>query len=92
MTKILGRALGAAAVAGIATLAVAAPAFADPTPPGSGLIGSQLPAVGSAGQNNGDTDKPSSQNHNFAQQHLTDAQSIEPVRDLDYWAKPLNLT
>ncbi|WP_405785663.1 hypothetical protein [Streptomyces sp. NBC_01367] len=80
MTKILSRALGAAAVAGIATLALAAPAIAAP----SDILGDNIDGVGVAAQNlsNNIGNQQAAVSHsqgvqNNAQQNNSDAQEVE---------------
>ncbi|WP_261720505.1 hypothetical protein [Streptomyces sp. FZ201] len=96
MTKIFNRAFSAAAFTAIATLAAAGPAVADPAP--GGLIGSQLEMIGIASQNsvvnngNGGGSASHSENtQNSAQQVVTDAQSIDVLKNLDVLEKPLIL-
>ncbi|WP_225804585.1 hypothetical protein [Streptomyces sp. NK15101] len=96
MTKIFSRALSAAAVAAIASLAAASPALADPTP--DGLIGHQLGVLDLASQNsamnNGNTGEAvshSQNTQNSAQQDVTDAQAIDVLKNVDVLEKPLIL-
>ncbi|MGW7296688.1 hypothetical protein [Streptomyces sp. NPDC054829] len=99
MTKIFSRALGVAAVAavaGIASFAAASPALADPAP--GNLIGSQLEVIDLASQNsalnNGNTGgsvNHSESTQNSAQQIVTDAQSIDVLKNTDALEKPLTL-
>ncbi|PWS45688.1 hypothetical protein DKT74_08730 [Streptomyces sp. ZEA17I] len=96
MTKIFNRAFGVAAVTAIASLTAASPAVADPTP--GGLIGSQLGVIDLASQNsavnNGNTGEAvshSENTQNSAQQVVTDAQSIDLLKDVDVLEKPLIL-
>ncbi|MEU4800435.1 hypothetical protein [Streptomyces sp. NPDC023327] len=94
MTKIFSRALSAAAVAAIASLAAASPALADPTP--GSLIGGQLGVLDLASQNsavnNGNTGgavNHSENTQNSAQQVVTDAQAIDVLKNV--LEKPLVL-
>ncbi|MES9805618.1 MULTISPECIES: hypothetical protein [Streptomyces] len=96
MTKIFNRAFSAAAVTAVATLAAATPAVADPTP--GGLIGSQLGVIDLASQNsavnNGNTGgavSHSENSQNSAQQVITDAQSVDVLKNVDVLEKPLIL-
>ncbi|MBB1245103.1 hypothetical protein GL263_16220 [Streptomyces durbertensis] len=96
MTKIFSRALGAAAVAGIATLAAAGPALADPAP--GGLIGSHVGVIGLASQNSavnngniGGGISHAENAHNSAQQVVTDAQAIDVAKNVEVLEKPLVL-
>lgn len=96
MNRILSRALGAAAVAGVAALAGAAPACADPAP--SGLVGSELGVIGLVGQNSavhhGNTAGSaghSANSQNAAQQVVTDAQSVDVLKNAEVLEKPLVL-
>ncbi|MCM1976487.1 hypothetical protein [Streptomyces sp. G1] len=93
MNKILSRAFSAAAVAGIATLAAAGPALADPAP--GGLIGSQLEVIGLASQNSavptGESISHPENSQNSAHQAITDAQAIDALKNVDVMEKPLIL-
>ncbi|WP_282697162.1 hypothetical protein [Streptomyces sp. CC208A] len=96
MPKIFSRALSAAAVAAIASLAAAGPALADPAP--GGLMGSELGVLGLAGQNsavnNGNTAgavSHSENTQNSAQQVVTDAQAVDVLKDVDALERPLIL-
>ncbi|WP_328923281.1 hypothetical protein OG429_00500 [Streptomyces sp. NBC_00190] len=87
MPKILGRALSAAAVAGIATLARAAPAPLDPTP--SGLVGNDLEGIGTLSQSlnngNGNTQTGATHSQNVANHALSnniEAQEVKIISDI----------
>ncbi|MCX4920224.1 hypothetical protein [Streptomyces sp. NBC_00687] len=96
MIKILSRAVSVAAVAGFAAFAAANPAFAAPEP--GGLIGDQLGVIDVASQNSGvnngnhqGTASHSQNTQNSAQQIVTDAQSIEVLKEVQTAEKPLIL-
>ncbi|MFE9259167.1 hypothetical protein [Streptomyces sp. NPDC006879] len=96
MNKIFSGTLAVAAATAIASLAAASPALAEPTP--GALVGHQLGAIDLASQNsgvnNGNTGGSVShaQNgQNSAQQIVTDAQSIDVLKNVDLLKKPLIL-
>ncbi|MFG2874527.1 hypothetical protein ACGFYU_05845 [Streptomyces sp. NPDC048337] len=85
MAKILSRALGAVAVAGIATLALAGPAITDPRP--SGLVGENVQGLGVLSQNLNTRDGKAQTGHsentsNHALTNSLESQTVKVIPDI----------